>query len=257
MYRLRPAVPWLGAAGLFAAATALAADPIESLAEKLVNLRSEVESLYDRIESSRRDHRNQMSAGAQRKAELESRVQRQQLEIRKLNRKLAEIRDSMDSASKQSSSIEPLVEETAKRLTTSIDDRIPFKIAERKAAVRDLLTKLDKGELSGPRALNQMWGLVEDEFRLTKGSGLFRQEIVLDGEERLAEVVRIGTMMMFFETTNGQRGFARREGDGFGYVVVSDKANDLVADLFDSFEKQVRTGYFEVPNALLKNGGRP
>jgi predicted nucleic acid-binding Zn-ribbon protein len=118
MYRLRPAVPWLGAAGLFVAATALAADPIESLAEKLVNLRSEVESLYDRIESSRRDHRNQMSAGAQRKAELESRVQRQQLEIRKLNRKLAEIRGSMDSASKQSSSIEPFVEEVAERLTT-------------------------------------------------------------------------------------------------------------------------------------------
>lgn len=57
--------------------------------------------------------------------------------------------------------------------------------------------------------------------------------------------------MMYFKTPNGEMGYVVKEGENWSYtqVVAKDK-KDQIASIFDAFKKQIRTGYFTLPNAL-------
>jgi hypothetical protein len=105
--------------------------------------------------------------------------------------------------------------------------------------------------VSAPRALSRLWTFVEDEFRLTRENGLYQQTIEVDGQEHLADVVRIGSVALFFKTNQGAVGYAVPNANGYQYQAESNaEARKRIASLFDSFRKQIRAGYFELPNAI-------
>ena len=61
---------------------------------------------------------------------------------------------------------------------------------------------------------------------------------------------------LFFQTLEHRVGYVRKDGDGITDKTVQDqnqKRSILV--LFDALTKQIRTGYFSIPNALLVTGG--
>jgi hypothetical protein len=65
-------------------------------------------------------------------------------------------------------------------------------------------------------------------------------------------------VMLFFRTRDGRYGMLRGKKDGAGYEPVLLEAKERwrpVARLFDAFKKQIRTGFFVMPNALA-GGGR-
>jgi hypothetical protein len=224
---------------------------LAALAEQLIQLRGEVEALNDDIESRQQDHRNRMSSLSQRRAELEAQIQRQELDIKKLQRTIDELNAKSEAVAQESASLRPVAEQSITRLESRVKAGLPFTVDERLAELGGVRTKLEKGEISAPRALNQLWTFVEDELRLSRENGLFRQTIVLDDEEQLADVVRLGMTMLFFHTGDGEYGHATRNGDGWTYVTVGDEQAQHVEALFEDFEKQVRTGFFTVPNALV------
>jgi len=237
--------------GLAVPVVGLTADEeLSKLAERLIQLRGEVESLNDDIESKQQSHKNRMTSLAQRNAELEAQIQRQELETKKLQQQIEELRREARAADQASAALRPVAKDVMKKLERRVDHGLPFTRDERKAEIDDIRTKLEKGDLSTPRALNQLWTFVEDELRLTRENGMFRQTIELDGEEQLADVVRVGMVMLFFRTGDGRYGHAERTGQGWEFRIIEDAGRDRVDDLFDAFERQVRTGYFEVPNAL-------
>ena len=241
----------LWGAALALPATALSAgDEISELAEKLIGLRGEVESLHDAINSKQQDHRNRMASLSQRRAELEAQLQRQELDVEKLRRKISEIEETAASADEESAALRPVAMSSARSLEDHLSSSLPFTLDKRLAEIEQVRSKLSKNEISAPRALNQLWTFVEDELRLSRQNGLFRQTIELDGEEQLADVVRLGMVMLFFRTGDGRYGHAQRSGDDWSYSVLDEGADDDVEALFEDFEKQVRTGYFRIPNAL-------
>lgn len=246
--------PWALAiaAGLVCApALALGADAdLRKLADKLIELRGEVETLNDDIESRQQQHRNTMTSLAQRRAELDGQVQRQDLEIEKLRRALAEVRAQRTEIERASKAMRPAAEGAAERLDAYVQASLPFTTDQRRAEIESIRKRLDKGEISAPRALNQLWSFVEDELRLARGSGVFRQTIPLDGEEQLADVVRIGLVMLFFRTADARFGYAEATDGGWRFVTVVGEDAKKASELFEAFERQVRTGYFDVPNPL-------
>ena len=245
-----PHVALIGAALAFPAAALSAEEGIGTLAEKLIDLRGEVESLHDAIESKQQDHRNRMSSLSQRRAELEAQIQRQELDLEKVRRQIAELREEAEDVTDESAALQPVAKSSARRLEDHVSSSLPFTVDERLAEIEEIRSKLSKGEVSAPRALNQLWTFVEDELRLSKENGLFRQTITLDDEEQLADVVRVGMVMLFFRTGDGRYGHAERSGDDWRYVIVDGQSAEDVELLFEDFEKQVRTGFFELPNAL-------
>lgn len=231
-------------------ASTAAEEDLTTLADRLIKLRGEVETLHDDIESKQQQHRNRMASLSQRRAELEAQIQRQQLSLKKLQRSVGELRDQAKSIDDESAALRPVVKEVSSLLENHVDSALPFTIDERKAELRQVRSKLEKGELSTPRAINQLWTFVEDELRLCRENGLFRQTIKVDGEDQLADVIRLGMAMLFYRTGDGEVGRAAKTNDAWSFQALDGEPAAKADDLFDEFERQVRTGFFQIPNAL-------
>ena len=87
---------------------------------------------------------------------------------------------------------------------------------------------------------------------MTKEIGVFKQQIKIGEEVKLAKVAKIGTAMMFFLTPDEQVGYVKNADDTYTYVLANDeKSKEQILSLFDALQKQIRTGYFNLPNALI------
>ena len=225
-------------------------DDLTTLADRLIKLRGEVETLHDDIESKQQQHKNRMASFSQRRAELEAQIQRQQLTLKKLQREVGELRSQASTIDEESAALRPVVKDVSGLLEAHVDSALPFTRAERKSELREVRAKLDKAELSTPRAINQLWTFVEDELRLCRENGIFRQTITIDGEEQLADVIRLGMTMLFFRTGDGVVGRATKTNDAWAFQPLAGDPAAKADDLFDEFERQVRTGFFRIPNAL-------
>lgn len=96
--------------------------------------------------------------------------------------------------------------------------------------------------------------MIEDEIRLSKENGIYQQTIILDGEKVLVDIAKLGTVFLFFKTKDNQSSMARKLAQGGWKFEMVDNAGDRerIRNLFDSLKKQIRQGYFELPNPLKK-----
>ena len=107
------------------------------------------------------------------------------------------------------------------------------------------------GVITAHRAFNRLWAFVEDELRVTRENAIYTQSIDLQGENVLVEIAKLGSARMYFRTRDLKYGRAVETPQGWRFELL-DSATDqeLVARLFDSLRKQIRQGYFQLPNAL-------
>ncbi|MCA9539784.1 MAG: DUF3450 family protein [Myxococcales bacterium] len=232
------------------------AEDAGQLAASLVALRSEVEHLTDALEDAKRARRERQRALAAQQAQIEAELAREKLRARQLreaqDRKKAEI----ERAKAEDTALLPVFAAGAEALRGAINASLPFRRNERAAEVQSLADRLEQGLLTPRTALTRLWALVEDELQLARDAGLARATITLDGEELLADVVRLGLVGLYFRTGDDRVGFVARRGDGWQTRRV--EAEDEVAavdGLFDAFKKQIRVGYHALPN-IIPPGGR-
>ena len=111
--------------------------------------------------------------------------------------------------------------------------------------------------MSPQKASSRLWAFVEDELRLTRENGLYRQTITLASDELLVDVARVGMVAMYFKTDDGRYGRTVNNGGAWSYELVQDKESQKqIEGLFDAFKKNIRVGFFELPNALPEGGAR-
>ena len=222
-----------------------------ALAESLIKLRSEVEQLNTEVELTRQESRTQLAALSAQKAELEAQVARLELNARKLREDLAKRQEEAAAAGVAGESLLPVLLAATTGLRDYIVAGLPFKQAERLAELDDFRRQLEGGTLAPARAANRLWAFYEDEFRLTRENGIHAQTISLEGAEVLADVAKLGSMMLFFRTSDGRMGAARKTGAEWRFEVAADEAaRKRNAAWFDSLTKQIRQGWFELPNTM-------
>jgi hypothetical protein len=232
---------------------AAAQDSLDALAEELVRLRGEVESLNSELNSAQDQHRAEMNSLAAQKGDLEATVRREELRIRQLEQELAENRERAREAGAAGEELLPVALEIISRLERQIATSFPFKRDERLQALAEVRSQAESGALDPPRAINRLWRLYEDELRLTRDNGLYSQVIPLGGDRVLADIAKLGGVAIYFQTRDGRSGFVARNGDDWNYrIAESSKDRERIANLFDSLKKQIRTGYFELPNASIR-----
>lgn len=128
---------------------------------------------------------------------------------------------------------------------------LPFKQAERVADIDSFRNDLLSGAIPPARAVNRLWALYEDEFRLTRENGLFSQTLRIGNERVLADVVRLGSVALYFKTQDGRVGLAQRAGSAWTFVEATDPVDrERIDTLFDALRKQIRQGFFELPLAV-------
>jgi len=223
----------------------------DTMAKALMKLRAEVEQLNTQIQDQRDATKATMRSLMMEKNDLEATIARSDLKIKQLKQEIRKLKKEITEASKNSEGIKPIVLKAITQLESHIQSELPFKTEERVQDVRRIKEEMQNGIITPQKALAQVWNSYADEIRLTKENGIFKQTITLDDQERLAEVARIGMVMMYFKTPDDRVGYVDHNGDGWYYKEVIDKEKrEMILTLFDSMHKQIRTGFFTLPNAI-------
>jgi len=234
-------------------AAAGAQDSLDALAEELVRLRGEVESLNSELNSAQDQHRAEMNSLAAQKGDLEATGRREELRIRQLEQELTENRDRAREAGAAGEELLPVAMEIIADLERHIATSFPFKREERLQVLSEVRAQAESGALDPPRAINRLWRLYEDELRLTRDNGLYSQVIPLGGDRVLADIAKLGAVAIYFQTRDGRSGYVARNGADWSYrIAESSRDRERIASLFDSLKKQIRTGYFELPNGSVR-----
>lgn len=228
-------------------------DSLDALAEELVSLRGQVESLNSDLNRMQEQHRSQMSSLAAQKGDLEATRRREELRIRQLEQDLADNRERAREAGVEGEALVPVAEEIVARMEAEIRQGFPFKVEERLEALGEIANQLESGASDPPRVINRLWRFYEDELRLTRDNGLYSQVIPLGGDRVLADIAKIGAMALYFQTRDGRSGYVTRSGEDWNFTVTESGAErQQIAALFDSLKKQIRTGFFELPNGSIR-----
>lgn len=227
------------------------AEEITGLAKRLADLRGEVESQSDELSTRKSELHEELRSFARQKSELELEIQREETRVQKLRQAVAQKRAETAAQKSGNQSLAPIFDKHIAETRGYVQNSLPFRRKERLAELAKLDEQFKSGLLAPQRALNRLWSFVEDELRMTRESGLFAQPVVVDGKEQLADVVRVGMVMMYFRTPQEEYGATQHVDGQWSFRSIDDRDEQKrVRTLFDTFKKQIRVGYFELPNAL-------
>jgi len=235
--------------------TSLYASGNTEMVKNIMKLRADVEGLYSKIDENKENYKSQMKSYAMQLADNEAQVNRKETAIKVAEDKIKKLEEKIAAKGAASDDLKPMLEKAIENLKQVIAHGFPFKREERIAELEKIKTELEKGDITQEKALSLVWASYDDALRMTKEIGLFKQQIKLGGEEKLAKVAKIGTVMMFFKTPDGQVGYVTNNNGRYKYVVADDsKSKEQIEAIFDALQKQIRTGYFNLPNALVAQG---
>lgn len=224
----------------------------DQLIDSIMSLRSEVEQLYSQVQDGKQDHRANMRSLAAQQADLEAQINRQQITLRQLELDTRKTQIEIEEANVKTVSIVPQLNDGIVALKQLIEDGLPFRVPERLDDLSVLASQLDSGAITEERALGRVWATYEDLIRMSRENTLSRQEITLEGNPVLAKVAKVGSIMLFFATPTDDVGYAEITDGGVIYTRAENlQEQDQIRNLFDAFEKQIRTGYFTLPSASI------
>lgn len=246
--RLSPVMavlPWLALAGV---ARADESDQARRLAE----LRAEVENLAAEIEQVKEEARGELRSIELQKTDLEARIRQEEVRVKELERLMARQKEALESEKIAGEVLTPVLLGALGDIRASIRATLPYRTEDRLVEVDKLETQIQDGSLTPQRATTRVWQLIEDELRLTRENILDEQVAALPDGEALVQVARIGMVMMFWRADDGTIGTVTGTPGSWSYVALSGSDATQVEALFDALEKQVRVGYFQLPNHLVE-----
>lgn len=231
---------------------------LDALAQRLIQARAQVEELQSELDIEREEHKGRMAYMSAQITELEANQEREELRIRQLEQDLDKLRTDAEAAGADADSLQPIVLEVAANLREVVEQSIPFKRQDRLSELDEVVTQMEAGVNSPQRAINRLWAFIEDELRISRENAIYSQTIELSGQPVLADVAKLGSVALYFRTRDDRYGLARPSGDNWSWQIVEDaNQQEQIAALFDALRKQIRQGYFELPNALPALSSNP
>lgn len=224
-------------------------DALSTLAVKIAEKRGRVETLSGELDLLKADYNETLRSLATQRADLETQIKREELRIAQMNRDLEEIRLRTRSQAADLRGALPLARRTLEVLENRVKTGLPFQVDQRLSSLKTLQGLLEEGRLDSGSLLARVWNEMESEYRLTGETGLYRQRIVLEGQEQLVDVARLGMVLLYFKTFDERYGVAVPLGNTWEFRLLTDReAQKPVAELFDALRKNLKEGYFLLPN---------
>jgi len=224
---------------------------VDRMAEELVKLRSQVEELNSELENKKNQYKSRMLMLANQRAELETNLKREGLSIKQLQQSINKNKIRIKELGSDSSTLNPVILSSVDSLKEYVKGGLPFKKSERVKELEKISEQLTAGVIDAEKAANRLWASVEDEIRLTKENGIYRQIVVVKDREVLADVAKLGMMFLYFQLPEEEYGVVKPGSGDYEYQLVHDsEQKKQIAGLFDSLKKQIRQGYFQLPNVV-------
>ena len=235
--------------------SALFATTGSDLANSIIQLRGDVETLYTEIKENKQRYNEHMKSLSMQITDSEAQMNRQTTSIKLAQNELNKIEVKIQETSSGNAEIKPLVLDALSLLEKTIQEGIPFMLEQRIASVNKIKSDLNEGLITNEKALSLTWASYDDIIRVTKEVGLFKQQINFKGNDVLAKIAKLGSVAIFFATPSDEVGFVVKENNTYSYKHITDPEDiKKIVSLFDALQKQIRTGYFELPNALVLQG---
>lgn len=235
------------------AALPLSADRLSNLAQSLIELRSDVEKLHNQLDDTKESYAISMKSLNVQRADVETAISRESLKIKQLNSALKKVQKRIALQSGGSKAYKQVAQDAIKFLKAELATQLPFKMEDRQKELDTISDRIAHNQITPEKGLNRVWAIYEDNFRMSHENGVFRQNVTLDNKEYLADVVRLGSLAMYFKTSDGKMGYFTQTDSGWTLVeTVESEDKALIAHLFDSMKKQIRSGFFTIPNTFSK-----
>lgn len=220
------------------------------LSEKIIELRNEVSQLSDDFKTEKELLKSKIQTLALEKMDLDSKIRRQNLQVKDLNDKLIKAKSiKIIKHPEFDDIILTFLEFEQKRLNATI----PYKFKERTDHIKNIKNDFLEEKVSSDKLLQTLWTHVEDEIQLAKDISVDKDILNIDGQSTLVEVAKVGMLMLFYKTSNGNIGYMEYSNGVWSPRTINSSGNILlVENFFDSLKKQVRTGYFEFPKIPFK-----
>jgi hypothetical protein len=231
------------------------ADSLDNLAKSLAKIRGEVEELQSQLDLEKENHSSRIAALSSQLADLSVEERRQKVSIEKLQQSIEQLTADSKEAERSGENLKPELLNFLSEYKHHVQNGLPFRVEDRVKAIEELENNVASKLVDPKKAINQAWSLIEDEIRLSKENGIYQQTILLNNEKVLADIAKLGTVFLYFQTRDNRAGMAQSVGGGAGWKFVEvdgSKDNERIAKLFDALKKQIRQGYFELPNPLKK-----
>lgn len=235
--------------------TSAIASTNDSLVNSIIELRGDVESLYTEIKENKERYNAEMKSLALQTSDSSAQINRESTSLKLAQTELEKITNKIKETSSGNSEIKPLVLNALDLLEKSIKEGIPFMVDARVADLNKIKSDLEKGLITNEKALSLTWASYDDTIRVTKEIGIFKQQINFKGKKVLAQIAKLGSVAMFFSTPSNEVGFVLKKGNSYEYKHITNPEDvKKIVSLFDALQKQIRTGFFELPNALVLQG---
>jgi hypothetical protein len=227
-------------------------DALSNLAEKIVELRTDVENLNTKNIARKTELQSELKSLQLRKAQVSAQMQQIELSLKQGKERLKTIKGELSKATVDGDTLVPLLKKEVVMVKKWVQESLPFQKEKRLKEVNDIQNGLETGVLTGQKALGKLWAFIEDELRLGRENGVHRQTLVIDGDEKLVSVAKLGMVAMFFKTSDNHYGFSKKNENGsYDFIPLKKKEGvEQVATLFDGLKKQIRTGLYTIPNVF-------
>ena len=244
-------------AALLLAPATNAAETNKELVNSIIALRGDVERLYTDIKENKERYNTEMKSLSLQITDSEAQINRENTALKLAQTELQKVTSQIQETSSGNEEIKPLVLNAITLLEQAIKEGIPFMVEGRVADLHKIKSDLEAGLITNEKALSLVWVSLDDTIRLTKEIGLFKQQIDFKGQKVLAQIAKLGSVAMFFSTPSNQVGFVVKKDGAYEYKQMTDPEDvKKIVALFDALQKQIRTGFFELPNALVLQGAK-
>jgi hypothetical protein len=235
---------------LLVAGTAFAAKgDISDLAQRLADLRTEVEELSADVETRKGSIQSRVRSIQSQKADVEMQIQKEEMRLKRLRQQMDKHKARVEQQKALQTDLQPTVVASIDMIRGKVEAGLPFKKSERLDELDELESQMKDGTISPQKATSRLWTFVEDELRLARENGLYRQVVAVDGDETLADVARVGMIAIYYKTEKGQVGMAVETSSGWEWrSVEGERETKKIRELFEQFAKNIRVGYFTLPN---------
>ncbi|NQZ00984.1 MAG: DUF3450 family protein [Bdellovibrionales bacterium] len=237
---------------IFVASQVCASVPeLDQISSSLIKIRGEVEQLDSEVTQLREDGKLGIQTLKVQQGELASSIEAEQLRSDQLRAQLKEIKSQLSNKGFEDQQMKSVVISAITEMKDYVNSSIPFQTEKRIIELETLVKRVERDEMTSVKAAIRLWSFVEDELRSASENSVFRQTIEVGGKQKLVEVAKLGSVFLFYKSSDDEYGTVEKQEEGWGFRPLDSAAEvKQVAFLFESLKKQIRTGDFQIPNQL-------
>lgn len=236
-------------AAVMAAAPANPDEEIASLGASLAQLRAEVDGLSADVTTARAQAREEQLALARRRAALEGDLESARMLAAELRTRLDALeRSSADKTTAAAALVAPIAD-ALRRVRAVIEGGAPFQTKARLLRVDAVDAMLTSAPPDPVAALAALAPVLAEEAKLARTTQRARQPITVEGEQVVADVIRIGTVAVLFRTPKGAVGYAAA--GGAWRTLTNEADRERVQEMFALYRKDAPNRVLLVPREAL------